>query len=238
MRGPNLAPLRAQFLTRSNPCPRVQHVARIWFRKMLRLAGKGYRSISITGLPARRLMVASSSFFAWHLTFSPTFTSIVPVYDRSCLIERAVENLSQATRRVRRGGVVCFIFLSPAFGVGCDHLASTGHSGGLHRHALPGGERQHHLAARHCNCIDAIVDAAVGMENILKHPEHWEHAHTDQTLEVPLGGERQSSSPVNDNYLERLTHAARVRFAVGFYIGLPLKGGSPKCPANASRIFK
>ena len=46
---------------------------------------------------------------------------------------------------------------------------------------------------------------------------------------VPGGG---------DNYRERLTHTAGVRFAVGFLQWLPSRGRRPRCPANASRTTK
>ena len=56
----------------------------------------------------------------------------------------------QARRRVhrRRAGVFRFP-VSPALGAGRDRFAAARHAHGVHRHALPGSERQHHVARRH-----------------------------------------------------------------------------------------
>ncbi len=45
------------------------------------------------------------------------------------------------------------------------------------------------------------------------------------TVRRRCGGARQLSRALSDNYLERLTHAAGVRFAVGFLQWMPSLGG-------------
>ena len=67
------------------------------------------------------------------------------------LIERAVDNLAQqAGRGVRRRRAgLRRVPVPPALGAGRDRLAAARHPGGLHRHALPGRQRQHHVARRH-----------------------------------------------------------------------------------------
>ena len=80
----------------------------------------------------------------------PKGVEIVPVYDRSQLIERAVAIWAQAAGRVHRGRAgLLGLPVSPALGAGGDHFAAAGRTRGLHRHALPGRQRQHHVAGRH-----------------------------------------------------------------------------------------
>jgi len=116
----------------------------------------------------------------------PKGVEIVPVYDRSGLIERAVENLT-----VKLGeeflvvAVVCFIFLfhlrsalvaiiSLPLGILAAFIVM--HQQGVNANIMSLGG----IAI----AIGAMVDAAVVMiENAHKHLEHWGHAHPGETLE-------------------------------------------------------
>ena len=81
----------------------------------------------------------------------PPGVEIVETYDRSALIERSVRNLTgKLVEEFVVVALVCFAFLF--------HLRSAlvaivslplGVLDGLHRHALPGRQRQHHVAGRH-----------------------------------------------------------------------------------------
>ncbi len=120
----------------------------------------------------------------------PKGVEIVPVYDRSNLIERAVENLShKLLEEFAVVAVVCFVFLfhlrsalvaiiSLPLGILAAFIVM--HYQGVNANIMSLGG----IAI----AIGAMVDAAVVMiENAHKHLEHWEHAHPDQTLE---GAER------------------------------------------------
>jgi len=120
----------------------------------------------------------------------PKGVEIVPVYDRSTLIERAVENLShKLLEEFAVVAVVCFVFLfhlrsalvaiiSLPLGILAAFIVM--HHQGVNANIMSLGG----IAI----AIGAMVDAAVVMiENAHKHLEHWEQAHPDQTLE---GAER------------------------------------------------
>ncbi len=116
----------------------------------------------------------------------PKGVEIVPVYDRSGLIERAVENLGyKLLEEFAVVAVVCFIFLF--------HLRSAF----VAIISLPLGILAAFIVMRYQGVnanimslggiaisIGAMVDAAVVMiENAHKHLEHWSHAHPDEKLE-------------------------------------------------------
>ena len=116
----------------------------------------------------------------------PKGVEIVPIYDRSSLIERAVENLTHKLgEEFLVVAVVCFIFLF--------HLRSAL----VAIISLPLGILAAFIVMRYQGvnanimslggiaiAIGAMVDAAVVMiENAHKHLEHWGHAHPDETLE-------------------------------------------------------
>lgn len=118
----------------------------------------------------------------------PKGVEIVPVYDRSSLIERAVENLShKLLEEFAVVAVVCFVFLfhlrsalvaiiSLPLGILAAFIVM--HYQGVNANIMSLGG----IAI----AIGAMVDAAVVMiENAHKHLEHWAHAHPDQTLEGP-----------------------------------------------------
>ncbi|CAH0353321.1 MAG: efflux RND transporter permease subunit [Pseudomonadota bacterium] len=120
----------------------------------------------------------------------PKGVEIVPVYDRSSLIERAVDNLShKLLEEFAVVAVVCFVFLfhlrsalvaiiSLPLGILAAFIVM--HYQGVNANIMSLGG----IAI----AIGAMVDAAVVMiENAHKHLEHWAHAHPDQTLE---GAER------------------------------------------------
>ncbi len=120
----------------------------------------------------------------------PKGVEIVPVYDRSTLIERAVENLShKLLEEFAVVAVMCFVFLfhlrsalvaiiSLPLGILAAFIVM--HYQGVNANIMSLGG----IAI----AIGAMVDAAVVMiENAHKHLEHWEQAHPDQTLE---GAER------------------------------------------------
>jgi len=120
----------------------------------------------------------------------PKGVEIVPVYDRSTLIERAVKNLShKLLEEFAVVAVVCFVFLfhlrsalvaiiSLPLGILAAFIVM--HYQGVNANIMSLGG----IAI----AIGAMVDAAVVMiENAHKHLEHWEQAHPDQTLE---GAER------------------------------------------------
>jgi Cu(I)/Ag(I) efflux system membrane protein CusA/SilA len=120
----------------------------------------------------------------------PKGVEIVPVYDRSSLIERAVDNLShKLLEEFAVVAVVCFVFLfhlrsalvaiiSLPLGILAAFIVM--HYQGVNANIMSLGG----IAI----AIGAMVDAAVVMiENAHKHLENWTHAHPDQTLE---GAER------------------------------------------------
>ncbi|RTL45526.1 MAG: efflux RND transporter permease subunit [Burkholderiales bacterium] len=116
----------------------------------------------------------------------PKGVEIVPVYDRSGLIERAVENLGhKLLEEFIVVALVCFIFLfhlrsafvaivSLPLGILAAFIVM--HYQGVNANIMSLGG----IAI----AIGAMVDAAVVMiENAHKHLERWSHDHPDQKLE-------------------------------------------------------
>ena len=114
----------------------------------------------------------------------PKGVEIVPVYDRSGLIERAVENLShKLLEEFAVVAVVCFIFLfhlrsalvaiiSLPLGILAAFIVM--HYQGVNANIMSLGG----IAI----AIGAMVDAAVVMiENAHKHLEQWSHDHPDRS---------------------------------------------------------
>jgi Cu(I)/Ag(I) efflux system membrane protein CusA/SilA len=116
----------------------------------------------------------------------PKGVEIVPVYDRSGLIERAVENLGhKLLEEFLVVAVVCFVFL---FHLRSAFVAIV---------SLPLGILAAFIVMRYQGvnanimslggiaiAIGAMVDAAVVMiENAHKHLERWRHEHPDRKLE-------------------------------------------------------
>ncbi|RST50988.1 efflux RND transporter permease subunit [Variovorax sp. MHTC-1] len=115
----------------------------------------------------------------------PRGVEIVPTYDRSSLIERAVQNLShKLLEEFLVVAVVCFIFLfhlRSAFvaivslPIGILTAFIVMHYQGVNANIMSLGG----IAI----AIGAMVDAAVVMiENAHKHIERWNHEHPGQTL--------------------------------------------------------
>jgi len=120
----------------------------------------------------------------------PRGVEIVPTYDRSNLIERAVDNLThKLLEEFAVVAVVCFIFLfhmrsafvaivSLPLGILAAFIVM--HIQGVNANIMSLGG----IAI----AIGAMVDAAVVMiENAHKHLEHWAHKHPGETLQ---GAER------------------------------------------------
>ena len=120
----------------------------------------------------------------------PAGVELVTTYDRSQLIDRAIDNLSfKLLEEFAVVAVVCFVFLfhlrsalvaiiSLPLGILAAFIVM--HHQGVNANIMSLGG----IAI----AIGAMVDAAVVMiENAHKHLEHWEQAHPDQTLE---GAER------------------------------------------------
>ena len=65
---------------------------------------------------------------------------------------RGRQSAGKADRGIhrRRAGLRA-VPVSPALGAGRDRHAADRHTGRLHRHVLPGRQRQHHVAGRHCD---------------------------------------------------------------------------------------
>jgi Cu(I)/Ag(I) efflux system membrane protein CusA/SilA len=116
----------------------------------------------------------------------PPGVEIVPTYDRSSLIERAVENLSRKlVEEFVVVALVCFLFLfhlrsslvaivSLPLGILASFIVM--HYQGVNANVMSLGG----IAI----AIGAMVDAAVVMiENAHKHIEQWRHAHPGETLE-------------------------------------------------------
>ena len=116
----------------------------------------------------------------------PKGVEIVPVYDRSGLIERAVENLGfKLLEEFAVVAVVCFIFLfhlrsalvaivSLPLGILAAFIVM--HYQGVNANIMSLGG----IAI----AIGAMVDAAVVMiENAHKHLEHWSHTNPNEKLE-------------------------------------------------------
>ena len=84
-------------------------------------------------------------------TSLPQGVEIVETYDRSGLIERAVRHLRE--KLVEEFIVVALVCAhlpaAPALGVRRDRDAAARRADRVHRHALPGRQRQHHVARRH-----------------------------------------------------------------------------------------
>ena len=116
----------------------------------------------------------------------PEGVEIVPVYDRSGLIERSVQNLrSKLIEEFLVVALVCFIFLfhlRSAFvaivslPIGILAAFIVMHWQGVNANIMSLGG----IAI----AIGAMVDAAVVMiENAHKHLEHWSHDHPGETLQ-------------------------------------------------------
>jgi copper/silver efflux system protein len=116
----------------------------------------------------------------------PKGVEIVPVYDRSGLIKRAVDTLGlKLLEEFLVVAVVCFIFLfhlrsafvaivSLPLGILAAFIVM--HYQGVNANIMSLGG----IAI----AIGAMVDAAVVMiENAHKHLEHWDHAHPGETLD-------------------------------------------------------
>ncbi|MEP6790544.1 MAG: efflux RND transporter permease subunit, partial [Ramlibacter sp.] len=116
----------------------------------------------------------------------PRGVEIVPVYDRSGLIERSVDNLTdKLLEEFLVVAVVCFVFLfhlrsalvaiiSLPLGVLAAFIVM--HYQGVNANIMSLGG----IAI----AIGAMVDAAVVMiENAHKHLEHWNHRHPGEVLE-------------------------------------------------------
>ena len=84
----------------------------------------------------------------------PEGVEIVETYDRSGLILRAVDNLSEKLlEEFIVVALVCLVFLFHLRSAFCCHrYPAVGCVGVLHHHAAAGGERQHHVAGRDCDC--------------------------------------------------------------------------------------
>ena len=115
----------------------------------------------------------------------PAGVEIVPVYDRSALIKRAVDNLGEKLiEEFAVVAVVCVLFLFHlrsalvaivTLPVGILAAFIVMHYQGVNANIMSLGG----IAI----AIGAMVDAAVVMiENAHKHIEHWHHAHPDATL--------------------------------------------------------
>jgi Cu(I)/Ag(I) efflux system membrane protein CusA/SilA len=113
----------------------------------------------------------------------PAGVEIVTTYDRSKLIDRAVENLSHKL-------IEEFIVVALVCGIFLWHLRSSLVAiislpviDCLHRHALPRDQRQHHVLGGIAIAIGAMVDAAVVMiENAHKKVEAWHAANPGEEL--------------------------------------------------------
>ena len=116
----------------------------------------------------------------------PKGVEIVPVYDRSGLIERAIDNLKgKLLEEFLVVALVCFVFLfhlrsafvaiiSLPLGILAAFIVM--HYQGVNANIMSLGG----IAI----AIGAMVDAAVVMiENAHKHLEHWAHDHPDEKLE-------------------------------------------------------
>jgi len=119
----------------------------------------------------------------------PEGVEIVPVYDRSGLIERAVDNLGRKLlEEFAVVAVVCFIFL---FHLRSAFVAIVSLPLGIlvafivMRYQGPSGVSANIMSLGGIAiAIGAMVDAAVVMiENAHKHLERWGHEHPDRKLE-------------------------------------------------------
>jgi Cu(I)/Ag(I) efflux system membrane protein CusA/SilA len=117
-------------------------------------AGRGDRRRGDPALRAPTRSAASPRVKARLEALKPSLppgVEVVVTYDRSELIERAVNNLShQAAGGVhRRGPGLRGLPVAPAQFAGGHHQPAAGHPGGLRGDALAGHQRQHHVAGRH-----------------------------------------------------------------------------------------
>ena len=81
----------------------------------------------------------------------PAGVEIVPVYDRSALIERAVDHLKgKLAEEFAVVALVCLAFLlALSLCAGGGGVAAAGRARGVRRDARAGRQRQHHVAGRH-----------------------------------------------------------------------------------------
>lgn len=94
----------------------------------------------------------------------PAGVELVTTYDRSQLIDRAVDNLSHKLIEEFCGRTgVCRLPVAPALVAGCNRVIAGGSTDRAHHHAAPGHQRQHHVSGRHrhrhwrngrCRCGD------------------------------------------------------------------------------------
>ncbi len=84
----------------------------------------------------------------------PDGVEIVTTYDRSALIDRAVETLKgKLIEEFFVVALVCAVFLFPPALVGRHYPEPAGrHPRCVYRHATAGPQRQHHVAGRHRDC--------------------------------------------------------------------------------------
>jgi hypothetical protein len=79
----------------------------------------------------------------------PRGVAIVPTYDRSHLIDAAIENLThKLAEEFVVVAIVCALFLWHALGACRDRHAAAWRPRRLHRDAFPGRQRQHHVLGR------------------------------------------------------------------------------------------
>ena len=119
----------------------------------------------------------------------PKGVEIVPVYDRSGLINRAVDNLSyKLLEEFVVVAVVCFVFLfhlrSALVAIISLPLGILAAFIVMHYQGANGVTANIMSLGGIAIAIGAMVDAAVVMiENAHKHLEHWDHQHPGQVLQ-------------------------------------------------------
>lgn len=118
-----------------------------------------------SGKNAREVIAAVKDKLETLKSSLPEGVEIVTTYDRSQLIDRAIDNLSGkvAGRVYCGGGSLCAVSLACALGAGGDYFVAAGVVYCFYCHALPGTECQYYVVGWHCDCRRAMVDAAIVM---------------------------------------------------------------------------
>ncbi len=135
---------------------RIQMGPEMW-RGIAELNGQGEVAGGVvilrSGKNAREVITAVRDKLDTLKASLPEGVEIVTTYDRSQLIDRAIDNLSyKLLEEFIVVAVVCALFLWHVRSApGGDYFSATWPVYRLYRHALPGAECQHYVAGRDCN---------------------------------------------------------------------------------------
>ena len=107
-----------------------------------------------SGKNAREVIAAVKDKLETLKSSLPEGVEIVTTYDRSQLIDRAIDNLSGKLLEefIVVAVVCCAVSLACALGAGGDYFVAAGVVYCFYCHALSGTERQYYVVGWHCDC--------------------------------------------------------------------------------------